>query len=982
MTSTGVAIYTGSVFPGLRPFRPDERILFFGREEQTDELLRRLGETRFLAVIGLSGTGKSSLVQAGLVPALERGHLAESGSRWRVAIMKPGLDPLNGLVAKLNETLGESEDRLAMLRSARLGLADASRYGREPDENLLLVVDQFEELFRFQRDRAGLAHEATEFVGLLLAAAQEYTQDYRIYVVLTMRSDYLGECARFPGLVQTLNEGQYLTEPMAREHLRGAIQGPAALGGVSIDAGLIEALLDKAAGQPDQLPVLQHLLMRMWAVRTGPRLTFAEYDHPLLGGWEHALDLHANAVLAGLSKADQELAKRIFQRLTEKGEENRENRRPTQLLELSQVANKNEAAATEAASEVAVTEVAKRFQREDCSFLTAPDKKLGTQSILDISHESLIRRWNLLREWAREEAAWGDWYQRVEDRVRTGGQLSGSELNAALKAKLDGAWNAAWAERYRTDKNGVKPTYDQVIGFLSDSERERLEKERAEETQREKVLRDLRKTRLLTALVAVFFAGFASVALYFWWTQKQEASRNALGFSSSEQASGHTLEALHWAAESLTVYPNPLAAARKAALLEIGANLSVTSLSVVASHDGPVRGARFSKDESRILTWSEDGTARQWEAGTGRQIGPALQHQGRVDGALFTKDESRILTWSEDGTARQWEAGTGRQIGPALQHQGRVDGALFTKDESRILTWSEDGTARLWDARTGRQIGLALQHRRRVNGALFSKDGSRILTWSYDHTAQLWDAGTGGTIGHALDHGGPVDGASFNKDESLILTWGGHKVRRWDVGTRAQIGPELDDPDVEGAVFNKDESRILTWSGGFLNEGGAQLWDARTGSKVVGGTLTHDGDVNGALFSKKDGSRILTWSDDHTARLWDAKTGRPIGPALRHDGAVIGAAFSEDESLILTWSRDKTARLWDVKTCSQIGPAVRHGDSVNGATFSGNESRILTWSSDNRVRLWDFRRASWTGAALRHEGGSREQRLVKTTPGF
>ena len=433
----------GSVFPGLRPFRPDERILFFGREEQTDELLLRLSETRFLAVIGLSGTGKSSLVQAGLVPALERGHLAESSSRWRIAIMKPGLDPLDGLVAKLNETLGESEDRLALLRSARLGLGDASWHGREPDENLLLVVDQFEELFRFQRDRAGRAHEATEFVGLLLAAAQEYAQDYRIYVVLTMRSDYLGECARFPGLVQALNEGQYLTEPMAREHLRAAIEGPAALGGASIGGDLLEALLDKAAGQPDQLPVLQHLLMRMWAVRTGACLTFAEYDHPLVGGWEHALDFQANAVLAGLSKADQELAKKIFQRLTEKGAENRENRRPTPLLELSQVVNTNESTVARIVSEVAVTEVAKRFQREDCSFLISPDKNLKTQSILDISHESLIRRWNLLGLWAKEEADWGDWYQRVEDRVRTRGQLSGSEPTAALKAKLDGSWNAA-----------------------------------------------------------------------------------------------------------------------------------------------------------------------------------------------------------------------------------------------------------------------------------------------------------------------------------------------------------------------------------------------------------------------------------------------------------------------------------------------------------------------------------------------------------
>jgi hypothetical protein len=277
MATSAVPVYAGPVFPGLHPFRPDEKILFFGREEQTDELLRRLEDTRFLAVVGLSGTGKSSLVQAGLVPALERGNLTDSSGHWRVATMKPGLDPLGALVHSLNGALGESPSRGTLLRSGRLGLVDAARIGRESQENLLLVVDQFEELFRFQRDRSARAHEAREFVALLLAAAQEYSHDYRLYIVLTMRSDYLGECARFTGLVQALNEGQYLTEPMTRNQLKDVIEGPAGLGGTTVDAGLLDALLDKAVGQQDQLPVLQHLLMRMWSVKTGQRLTWAEY---------------------------------------------------------------------------------------------------------------------------------------------------------------------------------------------------------------------------------------------------------------------------------------------------------------------------------------------------------------------------------------------------------------------------------------------------------------------------------------------------------------------------------------------------------------------------------------------------------------------------------------------------------------------------------------------------------------------------------
>jgi hypothetical protein len=341
MMSTPVtALYTGRIYPGLRPFGAEDALLFFGRDPQTDELLRRLDDTRFLAVVGLSGSGKSSLVRAGLLQALRRGHLCSAGSQWRFSLMRPGSDPLGALARAFDETVGDRSDPLRTLRSGSLGLLDTSRHGRKADENVLLVVDQFEEIFRFQDACRQRASEAAEFVELLLAACQEYEPGWRVYVVITLRSDYLGECARFRGLPEALNESQYLVPRMTREQLREAIVGPAALGGVALSEELREELLDKTGDDPDQLPVLQHLLMRMWEKReqTAPAFRITEGHYIAVGGWDKALNDHADAVWNELG-ARRDLAKRMFQRLTEKAPAGREVRRPATVRELAAVAD-------------------------------------------------------------------------------------------------------------------------------------------------------------------------------------------------------------------------------------------------------------------------------------------------------------------------------------------------------------------------------------------------------------------------------------------------------------------------------------------------------------------------------------------------------------------------------------------------------------------------------------------------------------------
>jgi hypothetical protein len=377
-------------FPGLRPFEPDEDHLFFGREKEIDELLRRLRANRFLSVVGTSGSGKSSLVRSGLIPSLYSGFMVKAGSTWRVATLRPGEDPIGHLAAALNQSgvLGAegemaSTNRVlleATLRRSTRGLVDAVRQARiPPEDNLLVIVDQFEELFRFRRSHQieNSRDEAVAFVKLLLEATQQ--QEVPIYVVLTMRSDFIGDCMEYPGLPEAVNAGQYLVPRMTRDELRSAITGPIAVAGGEIAPRLVLRLLNDLGDDHDQLPVLQHALMRTWDHwerhrSQGEPIDTADYE--AVGTMQQALSLHAEeAFLETGSEANHKIAERIFKALTDTFSDPRGIRRPTSVRQLSAICE---------ASEPEVIQIVEIFRRPGRSFLMPPRRHCSSRDRLSI----------------------------------------------------------------------------------------------------------------------------------------------------------------------------------------------------------------------------------------------------------------------------------------------------------------------------------------------------------------------------------------------------------------------------------------------------------------------------------------------------------------------------------------------------------------------------------------------------------------------
>jgi tetratricopeptide (TPR) repeat protein/energy-coupling factor transporter ATP-binding protein EcfA2 len=540
-------------FVGLRPFESQESVLFFGRDKQTVALLQQLHRTRFLAVVGSSGCGKSSLIRAGLIPKLKAGFLVKRRERWTVLTLKPGDSPLRNLATVVlgagaeeptEESLGafvkkmrvEGAEAIVDLIAAQLNVAGA---------NLLLLIDQFEEIFRFvlsaapgQRQEATAdeaaaqaasrerrSDEAARFVSIIMELSQQ--RALPVYVVLTMRSDFISDYDIFNGLPEAVNGNLYLVPRLDRQQYEDAVKGPIKLYGRDSTPRLLKRVVNDLGGETDQLPVMQHALMRTWENwlkrGDGGPLDLPQYE--AAGTIKNALSWDADTALKELNEGEPEIAERLFQALVETDMHGRRVRRPVRLSVIQQI--------TGATPEV-ILGVIEHFRRDGRCFLTLSSERVEGDPLIDISHESFIRQWDKLREWVGAENESREIYTRLADaalrHATHGGRLWGED-DPDLQQTLD--WwkkrepNEAWAVRYH-------PAFQLAASFLKKSEEKReTDKAEIEERQRLKELesenirrQNVRLRRFTFALVlisALALAGAGAAAYAFTLARSSEA---------------------------------------------------------------------------------------------------------------------------------------------------------------------------------------------------------------------------------------------------------------------------------------------------------------------------------------------------------------------------------------------------------------------------------------------------------------------------
>ena len=517
-------------FPGLRPFKIEESHLFFGREGQSDEVLLKLSKSRFVGVIGPSGSGKSSFIYCGVLPILFGGFLTDASPNWEVVVTRPGSGPIENLAESLLATSAEykaadGEDKKikrtivsTLLRSSSLGLVEAIEQSRRrADINYLVLVDQFEELFRFKDSTdPNSVNETLAFVNLLMEAVN-YT-DAPIYVAITMRSDFIGDCAQFPDLTRKINDSHYLIPQLTRDQKRRAIEGPVAVGGARIAPRLVQQLLNDLGDNPDQLPILQHALMRTWSY--WKRFKDSEDEavdlkhYEAIGTMSEALSQHANEAYDELDEDQKRVCEVLFKAITEKRGENFGIRRPTKLNEIAAIAD---------VSEDEVAQVVEKFREPGRSLLTpAYGVALSGRSMIDISHESLMRIWSRLKNWVDDEADAVQMYQRLAEaaaqyQVGKAGLWRPPDLQLALNWQAKHKPTLVWGQRYH-------PAFERTMIFLEYSRKEFETEQRIKELEQKRKLQRARTT----AIVLAGFLVVALIAVVYAFVQQAEAKRQEL----------------------------------------------------------------------------------------------------------------------------------------------------------------------------------------------------------------------------------------------------------------------------------------------------------------------------------------------------------------------------------------------------------------------------------------------------------------------
>jgi WD40 repeat protein len=947
----------GPPFLGLACYEAEQASLFFGREALTRDLLRRLEAGRFLAVFGPSGIGKSSLLRAGLLAAAPAG--------WVTVLLTPGETPVARLAARVAAAcpaaVKESvRDKLLADPAALPAVAAQVLAGRPADAQLLLVVDQFEELFTVCAEPA----RRDSFVRALLAAAAGSTS--RVRVVLGIRADFYGHCAAWPELVAALGGAQLLVGPLDRDRLRDVIVKPAEQAGMTVEGALIATALAETGAEPGALALLSHALLETWRLSPHGRLTLTAYAEA--GGVPHAIAGTAERLYAGCDETQRPVMRRILLRLVAVGDGTHVTAR---RIPPGELAGGDDPAA--------VGSLVERLAR--ARLLTVDDGSV------QLAHVALIRYWPRLAEWLAE----GREHLRVQRRVSDAAAewLRLRRDPAVLYRGTPLAVAQAWAER------------DAGLTGLTGMEREFLDASGAAEAAgRTAAVRATRRLRRLVVCLGVLLVAVTVAGTLAAWQRETALSASDAALSGQLAAQSALLAPVNPDAAVLAALAawnaSPSVAARSALLSTAGCCTSTQAS--LRGEDATVSAVALSQDGKLLAAGGLDRAVHLWDTADGRRAGVLRGFAEPVTTVAFSPDGSLLAAGSADRTIRLWNPVRRTALALLTGATGAIEDVAFSPSGTLLAAASSDGRIRLWNPVTHRLGHVMADGGGPVLSVAFSPGGGLLAAAGSDHAVTLWSLAIGvpprivrtltGASTTITDLAYSPDGTQVAGEES------NGDVLLWNLGKGAPT--LLRDAAVRsrGLAFSRDGTVLVT-AGSFYS---LQLWNTATGKLAATDPYRIPDETRALAYNQHTGS-LAVGGIAGAVQVWRspippftggaapvtslAVTGRPAmiasvaGGAVsvwRGDGSLLTARSLTGQPSALAVNRGGTllavvgtSGVTTVSSLPSLAPArqLRTSAPAAAAAFSPDGGRLATvaratatvWVTASGARAW-FRYSS------------------------
>ncbi len=882
-------------YKGLHAFAEDDAEDFFGRDRLTSDLVARLGSERFLAVVGPSGSGKSSVVLAGLLPAVRAGAIPGS-ARWKILVTTPGAYPLEELEATLLRTaVNPPPSLIEQLAADELGLLRAvKRLLPDDGSELLLVVDQLEEVFTHVDDESRRVH----FLSSIERAVRDPRS--RLRVVATLRADFYGRPLVYRDFAGLLRDRVETVLPLSPDELERAITGPAGSVAVELEEGLLARIVADVVDEPGALPLLQYALTELYERRSGGTLTGAAYD--AIGGISGALAGRADALYDGLSPAGQEAVRQLFLRLVTLGE-SVDTRRRVQRAELESL-------------DVDQEQLAAAIDAYGRARLLSFDRDPRTQApTVEVAHEALLGEWTRLQDWiasARENlqahrrlsAAASEWTE------------SGRDASMLLRGRRLARFESL------ADESGLAQT-ELEREYLEASIAARIA-EVAEEGARQarEAALERRSVNRLRALVGVLAsAALVAAGLTIFAFDQSSRSKQQATISRTRQLAAASIA-------NLTVDPELSILLALRAVETTGGghralpeavdalHSAIEASRVVRTIDTRASTASFDPDGSRVATAGPSGVAL-WETSSGRRLATLAGPGRSFRLVVFDPGGRRVAAATGSGSATIWNARTGRRLA-VLAPPAPAAGAsalAFSPDGTRLAADDGIGVVWIWDARS-RRVSWKKDTDFAACGLAWAPAGTRLATGDCGthfspSIARIWDLRTGRVVVRTKGQAGALPAVAYSRDGRYIAT-----------------------PNLSGY---------------------AQVWDAHTG-RLVSTFTGHTGEVIGVAFGR--GGEVVTGGTDGAARVWDARTGKELLVLPAGGGPVQDVAFSHDATRVVTAGEGGTVEIWDLTPGGSRDwlALLAHAGGVESVTYDPSGRTFLTTGDvDTKARLWDAR---------------------------